>query len=88
MMNDTKLHNPYVRRWDAEGGETYYEHRAVAEEKLGRPLRTGEVVSHEEQNKSNNQPDNTVVFFEPTRPHTLRELLPKRKGRGEAPFQH
>ncbi len=32
------LPNPYVRRWDARTRETYYEHQAVAEWKLGRPL--------------------------------------------------
>lgn len=69
---DTTFHNPYTRLWDADSGETYYEHRAVAEEKLGRPLQDGEVVHHEDQNKNNNQPDNIVVFSS-QRAHMLYE---------------
>jgi hypothetical protein len=65
-------HNPYTRLWDADNGETYYEHRRVAEEKLGRPLRAGEVVHHEDQNKNNNHPDN-IVIFSSQRAHMLYE---------------
>lgn len=49
-------------------GRTYtkrlgrHEHRIVAEEKLGRPLRQGEVVHHIDGNKKNNQPDNLLVL--------------------------
>lgn len=39
-----------------------YEHVLVAEEKLGRRLRDGEVVHHEDENKLNNDVDNIYVF--------------------------
>lgn len=38
------------------------EHRAVAEEKLGRPLKPGEVVHHIDGDKHNNTPENLMVF--------------------------
>lgn len=37
-------------------------HRIVAEQKLGRPLRKGEVVHHIDGNKRNNAPENLMVF--------------------------
>jgi hypothetical protein len=36
-------------------------HRIVAEQKLGRPLRKGEVVHHIDGNRFNNAPDNLMV---------------------------
>ena len=38
------------------------EHVLVAEQKLGRRLKKGEVVHHIDENKSNNNPDNLIVF--------------------------
>ena len=49
-------------------GRTYtkrlgrHEHRVVAEQMLGRPLREGEVVHHMDGNKKNNAPENLLVF--------------------------
>ncbi len=37
-------------------------HRIVAEEKIGRKLKKGEVVHHIDGNKQNNTPDNLMVF--------------------------
>jgi hypothetical protein len=53
---------------EASSGEGYvtvngsHEHRAVAEEVLGRKLEPGEVVHHEDCNKQNNEPSNLIVF--------------------------
>ena len=38
------------------------EHLVVMEKKLGRPLKKGEVVHHKEEPKSNNHPDNLVLY--------------------------
>lgn len=37
-------------------------HRWVAEKKIGRKLRPGEVVHHKDRNKTNNHPNNLHVF--------------------------
>ncbi|MDR1694912.1 MAG: HNH endonuclease [Lactobacillaceae bacterium] len=37
-------------------------HRHIAEQKLGRPLKDGEVVHHKDRNKLNNSPSNLYVF--------------------------
>ena len=39
-----------------------YTHILVAEQKLGRELKEGEVVHHIDKNKQNNSPDNLMVF--------------------------
>lgn len=50
------------------GPDTYektlgrHTHRVVAELKLGRPLRKGEVVHHIDGNKHNNAPENLMIF--------------------------
>jgi hypothetical protein len=54
---------PYVRRWDPETRETYYEHQAVAEQKLGRPLEPGEVVHHDDGNKQHNHPSSIFTVI-------------------------
>jgi hypothetical protein len=37
-------------------------HRVIAEEKLGRPLRSGEIVHHEDEDKRNYAPNNIAVL--------------------------
>ena len=48
--------HPYVKR------DGRHEHRIVAEEKLGRPLKPGEIVHHIDENGKNNDPDNLLVM--------------------------
>jgi hypothetical protein len=64
-------------------GKTYtktfskHTHRIVAEEKLGRPLKKGEIVHHIDENKRNNDPDNIEIFpsqAEHARHHMLKKL--------------
>ena len=53
---------------DSGEGKTYrkslgrHEHRVVAEQKLGRPLRKGEIVHHSDGDYRNNDPDNLMVL--------------------------
>lgn len=47
---------------DAMSNGFQYEHIAVAEKKLGRELKKGEVVHHLDENKQNNSPDNIIIF--------------------------
>lgn len=39
-----------------------HEHRVVAEEMIGRPLKSHEIVHHKDGNKHNNRPDNLEVM--------------------------
>jgi HNH endonuclease len=39
-----------------------HEHRTVAERKIGRPLKPGEIVHHRDENKRNNPPENLEVM--------------------------
>lgn len=39
-----------------------HEHRVVAEQMLGRPLKKGEIVHHKDGNKHNNDPSNLEVM--------------------------
>lgn len=52
----------YHRRVDPRTGERYYEHRAIAEWKIGRPLQPDEVVHHINNDPQDNHPDNLAVL--------------------------
>ena len=43
-------------------GEYVAEHRLVAEDKLGRPLRADEVVHHRNEDRVDNRPENIEVM--------------------------
>lgn len=53
--------NGYKRYINADVGDTYH-HRLVAEEKLGRKLKPGEVVHHIDEDRENCAPKNILVF--------------------------
>ena len=48
-----------------------YEHRLVAEKKIGRPLQRGEIVHHLDRCKTNNAPENLEIL--PTIAHHRHE---------------
>lgn len=64
--------HPFARK-----GGFVYQHRLVAEQKLGRLLRPGEVVHHIDGDKANNDPENLQVF--PSNIEHMRLHLPGRE---------
>jgi hypothetical protein len=78
----------YTRCRDPLTGERYYEHVAVAELVIGRPLLPAETVHHLNENTQDNRPGNLVVVPRDThgrihikdfRRNRLGQLLPKRR---------
>lgn len=67
---------PSETRFGTGKGEGYLKlqgrhlHRTIAEQKIGRPLRQGEIVHHIDGNKRNNSPENLEVL-ENQREHFL-----------------
>lgn len=61
----SKIRRAHLGKGEGKSYEKTYQrhtHRIVAEQKLGRPLRPGEVVHHIDGNKRNNHPDNLMIF--------------------------
>lgn len=67
LENRSKVRKGHLAR-NANSGNSYpklfgrHEHRVVAEQMLGRPLKKGEVVHHIDNDKTNNHPLNLMVF--------------------------
>lgn len=88
MVPETRAKLREARLGTGEGKtytKTYgrHTHRIVAEEKLGRPLKPGEVVHHIDGNKRNNHPDNLQILesqAEHAKIH-IHEMLTKRKNK-------
>lgn len=57
-----------------------HEHRIVAEEKIGRPLKKGEVVHHIDGDIRNNNPDNLIVLASQVEHAALHRRLNKLSG--------
>ena len=55
-----KIYYPSNKKANKDG--LIFEHIVKAEEMLGRELKEGETVHHKDKNRSNNSPDNLMVF--------------------------
>ena len=71
----------YPRRTDPRTGKTYYVHRAMAEWHLGRPLLPGEVVHHNDENRTDAHHGNLKVLSNQSAHMRLHHYL-RREARG------
>lgn len=70
----------YIEVWTLAGARL--EHQVVMERKLGRPLKSGEVVHHLDENKSNNDPSNLKLTTQSDHiRHHLADMHAARYGR-------
>ena len=75
----------YPRRTDPRTKTRYYEHRAVAEWKVGRPLEAGEVVHHDNGDKGDNHPENLWVCCSQSS-HNVLHLYRRLEAGGAVPL--
>lgn len=67
-----KIHNSRVDTGSNKGYQKTYgrhTHRIIAEQILGRPLKSDEIVHHIDGNKRNNNPDNLMVMTQSEHAH-------------------
>lgn len=57
----TESHSSHAKSYHKKGSSKYV-HREIAEEMLGRPLRSDEIVHHRDKNIHNNSPENLMVM--------------------------
>jgi len=79
-----RIYHGYVQYLD-DDGEWQYEHRRVAEEKVGGQIHKGRVVHHIDGNRQNNDPKNLRVMpaSKHKRMHKRIRWAKKHKRRGE-----
>lgn len=77
------LSDEYIdqRGYRRDKGSNQLAHRKVAEKKLGRKLKAGEVVHHKDRNKQNNTPGNLWVFKNQEEHDRAHKLDAKRFGK-------
>lgn len=76
-MAKTYIDNEGYRRFS---GSNELVHRWVAEMKLGRKLKDGEVVHHKDRDKSNNSPSNLHIFRDQKEHDRIHEWDKRRFG--------
>lgn len=77
----TQIDNGYLYEIDPETGRKIYIHRIIMEKKLGRKLKPGELVHHDDEDKQNNDPDNLKLTNRSKHAKTHWNPLPPLKNR-------